>query len=421
MTSARVELGRHLFYDKRLSINETQSCATCHQQDKAFTDGRKLAVGSTGETHPRSSMSIVNIAYTPVLTWANPNMKSLERQALVPMFGEHPVELGMSGMEKDLIAKLRQEVRYQNLFPAAFPGQEDPYTIDNITRAISSFERILISGDSPYDHYLNGDRTAISPSAKRGESLFFSERLECFHCHGGFNFSQTTDHIGKAFAEIEFHNTGLYNLDKKGSYPKENQGVYEITQKEEDIGRFRAPSLRNIALTAPYMHDGSIETLDDVIAHYSAGGRTIEDGPFRGVGSENPNKSTFVKGFTLTPREKSDLINFLKSLTDENFLTNPRFSDPWPEPLAAISADLERSSFSGRVIGISRGSARLIIKHDHVEGMMGQMTMPFRVKDPDGMKHLKVGDSITAEMITNLKTGAIWLEKVKPKVKSPKP
>ncbi|MBK7601801.1 MAG: di-heme enzyme [Acidobacteria bacterium] len=328
MTAAKVELGRHLFYDTRLSVNGKQSCASCHEQAKAFTDGKARAEGTTGEIHPRSSMSIVNIAYTPVLTWANPNMKQLERQALVPMFGEHPVELGLSGKENEIIAKLKDEPRYQKLFPAVF-GNPDTFTIENITKAIAAFERVLISGDSPYDRYLNGQRNAITASAKRGEALFYGERLECFHCHGGFNFSQTTDHVGKAFAEIEFHNTGLYNLDGKGAFPKDNQGTFDITQRSEDVGKFRAPTLRNIAVTAPYMHDGSIATLEGVIDHYAAGGRTIKSGEFKGVGSANPNKSQFVKGFTLNAQEKRDLLAFLKSLTDEKFLTDQRFKNPW--------------------------------------------------------------------------------------------
>jgi cytochrome c peroxidase len=346
MTAAKVELGRYLFYDTRLSVNGRQSCASCHDQSKAFTDGKARAVGATGETHPRSSMSIVNIAYTPVLTWANPNMKRLERQALVPMFGEHPVELGLSGKETEALARLKAEERYHRLFPESFPGEAEPFTIDNVTKAIAAFERTLISGDSPYDRYLNGDKRAISLSAKRGEALFFSERLECFHCHGGFNFSQSVDHEGKAFAEIEFHNTGLYNLDGKGAFPKDNTGAYEITGRPEDMGKFRAPSLRNIAVTAPYMHDGSISTLEEVIDHYAAGGRTIRAGEYKGVGSASPHKSAFVKGFKLTAQEKRDLIAFLKSLTDEKFLRDPRFSDPWTQQKATSNAQ-QRHPFRG--------------------------------------------------------------------------
>jgi cytochrome c peroxidase len=329
MSAAKVELGRHLFYDTRLSVTGNFSCASCHDQSKSFTDGKARGVGATGEVHPRGSMSLANIVYQPVLTWANPNMKRLEKQALVPMFGEHPVELGLAGKENEVLAKLKAEPRYQRLFPTAFPGEAELFTLDNVTKAIAAFERTLISGDSPYDRYLNGDQRAITASAKRGEQLFFSERLECFHCHGGFNFSQTEDHAGKAFAEIEFHNTGLYNLDGKGAYPKDNTGAHEITNRPEDMGKFKAPSLRNIAVTAPYMHDGSIATLEEVIDHYAAGGRTIRSGEFRGAGKNNPNKSAFVKGFRLTAQERRDLIAFLKSLADEKFLRDPRFSNPW--------------------------------------------------------------------------------------------
>lgn len=418
MTMAKVELGRHLFYDTRLSVNGKQSCASCHDQAKAFTDGKARAEGTTGEIHPRSSMSIVNIAYTPVLTWANPNMKQLERQALVPMFGEHPVELGLSGKEAEVLAKLKAEPRYQKLFPEAFAGQSEPFTIDNVTKAIAAFERVLISGDSPYDRYLNGEKTAISVSAKRGENLFFSERLECFHCHGGFNFSQTTDHVGKAFAEIEFHNTGLYNLDSVaggGAYPKDNQGTFEITQRAEDIGKFRAPTLRNIAVTAPYMHDGSIATLEEVLDHYAAGGRTIKSGEYKGVGSTNPNKSSFVKGFTLTPQEKRDVIAFLKTLTDEKFLTDKRFSDPWKAPAAAETVNQERHPFRGKIVRIDADIKRVTVKHEAVAGLMGGMTMGFVVKNPDELAAFKPGDLIEAELVSDVKTGEAWLERFRPR------
>ena len=412
MTMAKVELGRLLFYDTRLSVNGQQSCASCHEQARAFTDGKARAEGTTGEIHPRSSMSIVNIAYTPVLTWANPNMKHLERQALVPLFGEHPVELGLSGKEAEALAKLKAEPRYQKLFPEAFTGQSDPFTIDNVTKAIAAFERILISGDSPYDRYLNGDRSAIGASAKRGENLFFSERLECFHCHGGFNFSQTTDHVGKAFAEIEFHNTGLYNLDGKGAFPKDNQGTFEVTQRAEDIGKFRAPTLRNIAVTAPYMHDGSIATLEDVLDHYAAGGRTINSGEYKGVGSLNPNKSSFVKGFTLTPQEKRDVVAFLKSLTDEKFLTDKRFGDPWKA--SSPTPKLERHPFRGRIVRIDAGIKRITVAHEAVAGLMGAMTMPFMVRNPEELAPFKPGDLIEADLVSDAVTGATWLERFRP-------
>ena len=220
--------------------------------------------------------------------------------------------------------------RGTQIFAAAFPGEAEPINLANVTKGIASFERVLLSGRSPYDRYRTGeDPIAISDSAKRGEALFFSETTECFHCHGGFNFTETADYIGKGFLEIEFHNTGLYNIDGKGAYPAPNTGVMAVSDDEEDMGRFKAPSLRNIAETAPYMHDGSIATLEEVIAHYEAGGRTIASGPNAGDGSKSPLKSSFVKGFTLTPQERKDLVAFLKNLSDEEFLTDPRFANPW--------------------------------------------------------------------------------------------
>ena len=331
MTEAKVDLGRHLFYDTRLSANGTQACASCHQQAKAFTDGRAQALGSTGELHPRGSMSLVNVAYVSALTWANPTMTRLEDQALVPMFGTDPIELGLDRSGTDLIARLRAVPEYGRLFPAAFGSTGSPFTIENVTRALAAFERTIISARSPYDryHYDRQDE-AVPAAAKRGERLFFSEPLSCFRCHNGFTFSGATDFEGRREAgRPEFHNTGLYNLAGPLSYPAENTGLHDVTGKAADVGKFRAPTLRNIALTAPYMHDGSIATLDGVLDHYAAGGRTIADGPHRGIGHDNVNKSPIVHGFTLTPGERADLIAFLDALTDDDVVRDPRFGNPW--------------------------------------------------------------------------------------------
>jgi mono/diheme cytochrome c family protein len=163
ISAAKVELGRHLFYDKRLSENETQSCATCHQPSRAFTDGKARGVGSTGDVHPRGPMSLVNVAYSPALTWANPNMRRLETQALVPLFGEHPVEMGMNGKEEVLLARLQAEPLYGHLFADAFPEDAHPFTLEHVTKAIACFERTIISGRSSYDRYrFSGEQKAIS-------------------------------------------------------------------------------------------------------------------------------------------------------------------------------------------------------------------------------------------------------------------
>lgn len=340
MSAAKVELGRRLFYDTRLSGNQTQSCASCHEQALAFTDGLAVSVGSTGERTPRSSMSTVNTGYLSSLTWANSNLSSiaiesgllLETQAMVPLFGEDPVELGLSGMDEVMLERLRAEPVYQAAFPAAFPDESDPFSVQSVLYALAAFQRSILSYRSAYDRYnYGGDPTALSASALRGRELFFGERLECFHCHGGFNFSDSVAHEGTTFDEVMFHNNGLYNVGGTGDYPEDNTGLYELTGVPSDMGRFRAPSLRNIALTAPYMHDGSIATLSEVLDHYAAGGRTIETGPYAGDGSQNPYKSELIAGFTLTEEERADVLAFLESLTDEALLTDPRWSNPWKE------------------------------------------------------------------------------------------
>ena len=329
MSTAKVELGRHLFYDTRLSVNGRASCATCHKQELAFTDGRAVSLGATGEAHPRSSMSLVNVAYSAALTWSNPALVKLEDQALVPMYGEHPLELGLR-MEDDFPTKLRAVPVYIELFGRAFPQSQDPFTRQNAVAAIASFERSLISADSPYDHYhYQREDHAISESAKRGEILFFSQQLSCFRCHGGFNFSDATDSERRGEHPVEFHNTGLYNLTGAISYPAPNVGIYEFTKVPADVGKFKAPTLRNIAVTAPYMHDGSIATLEEVLEHYAAGGRAIASGPHAGNGHDNPNKDPLVGGFTLSARDRDDLVAFLESLTDATVLHDARFGNPW--------------------------------------------------------------------------------------------
>ncbi|NJO95776.1 MAG: di-heme enzyme [Pleurocapsa sp. CRU_1_2] len=333
MTAEKVALGRHLFYEPRLSITGKYSCASCHQQSLAFTDGKRVALGSTNESHTRNSMGLGNVAYSNVLTWANPLITSLENQALIPIFGEHPIEMGMVGKEQQMIQWLQDDLNYRQMFAQAFDDPQ-PVNLDNLTKAIASFQRSLVSFNSPYDRYrYQGEKNAISAAAKRGEKLFNSERTECFHCHTGINFSDSTQHENLAFTQTAFHNTGLYNIDGKGSYPPENIGIKEMTQAEKDMGRFKTPSLRNIALTAPYMHDGSIATLREAIAHYQAGGRTISEGEWAGIGSASPYKSGFVKGFEITSSEIDDLIAFLQSLTDRELITNPAYSDPnLPKP-----------------------------------------------------------------------------------------
>jgi len=318
MSAAKVELGRYLFYDTRMSVNGKASCATCHKQELAFTDGRGVGVGATGESHSRGAMSLVNVVWSASLTWSNPEMKSLEKQALVPMFGDHPVELGLR--EGDgFLPVLRSDPQYRVLFEHAFGSDHsadaDRFTIVNVTKALASFERSIVSARSPYDRYhYDRDDSAVSDSAKRGEVLFFNQHMSCFRCHGGFNFTDSTVSERNPGRPIEFRNTGLYN-----PYPAPNVGIYEFTKAPADVGKFKAPTLRNIALTAPYMHDGSIPTLEGVLDHYAAGGRN----------GHNPNKDPLIGGFALSPQDRDDLVAFLKSLTDDIVVHDPRFANPW--------------------------------------------------------------------------------------------
>ena len=333
MSVAKVELGRHLFYDLRLSADRTMSCATCHHQDKAFTDGRAVAEGITGEKGSRSAMGLANVAYLPTLTWANPLLKSLEVQALIPIFGEHPVEMGMAGREAELFARLRGDATYRRLFAQAFPaearqGEAALYSLSTVTKAMAAFERSLLSFNSPYDRYkYGGEPAAISVAARRGEALFFGEKMECYHCHGGFTFNDNVTHSRLPFPEFGYHNTGLYNVDGQGSYPADNPGIGEFTGEASDRGRFRTASLRNVAVTAPYMHDGSIATLEDVIRqHYALAGRSTSV-----TGRPSPMRSELLVGFEVSDDEVNDLVAFLQALTDRDFLTDPRLGNPWPK------------------------------------------------------------------------------------------
>jgi len=338
MTPEKFELGRYLFYDKRLSGNGTQACASCHQQHRAFSDGLPRSVGSTGEAHPRNAQSLTNVAWNATLTWANPLLTEVEQQILVPLFGEFPVEMGVVGKEQLVLDRLRADARYRQMFAAAFPNARDPITWKHVVYALATFTRGLVSFNSPYDRYLAGDQGALSPAALRGMRLFFSEDLECHHCHTGFNLSASTTFSGAVFIERPFFNTGLYNLDGKGAYPPDNEGVKEVTNDPTDMGRFRPPTLRNVALTAPYMHDGSIATLEAVIRFYERGGRRIARGPHAGDGRLSPLKNGLVSGFKLSNQERRDLLAFLESLTDESFITDPRYSDPFAAERATSPA-----------------------------------------------------------------------------------
>jgi cytochrome c peroxidase len=324
---AMFQLGRHLFYDLRLSGNGSQSCASCHHQSMAFAESLERSIGSTGELHPRNAQSLVNVAFNTTYTWANPALVTLEQQILVPLFGEFPVEQGITEDNKDaVLAAIGADAKYQQLIAEA---GIDALNFNTIVKALATFVRGINSFSSDTDRYENGEVNVLTSAALKGRELFFSEGLECFHCHGGYNFTNATADSSQLFVDTPFHNTGLYNIDGQGAYPEISQGIIEITGKASDMGRFKAPSLRNVALTAPYMHDGSIATLEEVIRTYAAGGRNISNGVNAGDGRANPFRDGFVSGFDISEDDIQSLIAFLESLTDFELINNPRFANPW--------------------------------------------------------------------------------------------
>lgn len=332
MSEAKFQLGRALFYDKRVSGNGTQACASCHFQNLAFTDGKAVATGSTGMHTGRSAQGLANSAYHLTYTWANFSLATLERQMLVPLLGEFPVEMGLNdGNIPVMLKRLSDDADYAQRFAKIFPESKPSISLENVIKVIATFQRGLISAASKYDEFLT-KRARLSAQEEHGRSLFFSAQAQCSQCHSGFNFTDQTTVASDTKFATPFHNTGLYNVDGKGGFPEGNRGIFELSNQPADMGAFRAPSLRNVAVTAPYMHDGSIATLPEVLKFYAAHGRNITTGENQGDGRANPYQDERISRIKLDDAEQADVIAFLRTLTDEKFLTNPRFSDPQNAP-----------------------------------------------------------------------------------------
>ncbi len=316
MSAAKVALGERLFSDPRLSVTGAYSCASCHVAALAFTDGRVTAIGATGELHSRNTPTLINAAYAATFGWADPSVTTLEAQHRVPMFNHAPVELGLDQLLPQRLAELAADPDVERLREAAYPGISD-VTLEQLIQALASYVRTLISADSAFDRYLYWGEESLSTDAKRGMNLFFSARTNCALCHASFNLSGPVLQQGIPPPAPVFHNTGLYNIDGKGRYP--DPGLAQHTGRDGDMGAFRAPTLRNVAVTAPYMHDGSVATLEELIDFYDAGGRVIDSGAFAGDGRANPFKRKEIHALGLTEAEKSELIAFLRSLTDARY------------------------------------------------------------------------------------------------------
>lgn len=327
LTAEKITLGRFLFYDVRLSVNGLRSCGICHEQVIGFTDGFVQAVGATNEKHSLNTLSLINVAWRSPLTWRDPSITSLEEQLFTPLLGHDPIEMGMT--EALLVERLSGTALYPPMFQSAFPEDSEPIRLENIGKALTSFQRTIVGGDTAYDQYLLGEPDALSPAAARGMALFFSESLKCSRCHGGVLFDQPTDAAGALLDEPAYANTGLYNIDGEGGYPPDETGLYSVTGRPEDMGRFRIPSLRGVTASGPWTHDGTVLFLTDLLDAYARGGRRIQSGPYPGDGAESPHKSPLITGFELSDEEREDLLAFLESLSDASVLQRPSLSSPF--------------------------------------------------------------------------------------------
>jgi cytochrome c peroxidase len=288
MSEAKVRLGERLFFDPRLSVTGRYSCASCHDPARAFSDPKPRAVGATGATLPHHALPLINVAYNIAFGWDKPRVRSLEAQMLTPLLNQHPIELGLKGRERPLISGLAADPAYARAFADSFPGEADPVSFGHLVKAIAAFERTLISGDSPFDRYVfAGEDQALSGEAKRGMALFFSARVGCAGCHSGFNFAGNWRDAQGATGRAGFANDGT---------------------SEEPL---KVPTLRNVALTAPYMHDGRFATLAEVLAHYS-------DMAAKPRAAGAPSDPRLPRA-ALTPEDRAALTTFLDSLTDASF------------------------------------------------------------------------------------------------------
>jgi cytochrome c peroxidase len=302
LTEEGVELGRHLFYDPMLSLDSTISCSSCHLQALAFTDGKAFSLGINGRKGKRSAPSLVNIGYHYKGLFWDSRSPSLEEQAIHPI--EDSLEMGNSWPV--VVKRLQEHPSYPKMFKAAFGIKKEEISKDWVTRALSQFQRTIISADSKYDRVLDGT-ARFTEEEQRGMTIFFdaSEELpfsECGHCH--------TDPL---FTDLSFENNGIDSDDD----PERDKGKGALSGQAFDDGQFKVPTLRNIALTAPYMHDGRFQSLEEVVDHYTSGGHP------------GPNVSPNVRPLTLSEKDKQALIAFLNTLTDSTLLNREDLSNPF--------------------------------------------------------------------------------------------
>lgn len=281
MSTAKVELGRRLFYDADLSIDGSMACSTCHVQRHAFADGNATHPGVHGDPGRRNVPGLANVAWAQSLTWGDPRVRTLEAQMLIPVTGTHPVEMGMAGKEAEIATRLARDSCYVSIFRDAFPETDGRIDIGAVGKALAAFERSMVSADTPYDRWLAGDASALSADQQRGARVF---GRACAACHSGPDLS-----------DGQFHAARFGPADR---------GLGEITGRAADDGRFRTPGLRNVMLTAPYLHDGSAKTVAEAIDRHVRLERRI------------------------TLAERDTIVTFLGALTDRAFVSDPRYALP---------------------------------------------------------------------------------------------
>lgn len=287
LTTERIELGKLLFFDPIMSRDSSISCASCHQPELAFTDGLSKSIGIRDQVVSRNAPTLTNMAYQDSGLFLDGGVPTLEMQVVVPVQEHSEFDFDL----KLIATRMKRDSTYMRLSYLAYNREPSAYVI---TRSIASFERTLISGNSRFDEFVNGDQGALSKFEKKGMKLFYN-KLNCAKCHSGFNFTN-----------MSLQNNGIYSYP----YPLDS-GRMRISHSEKDRDKFKVPTLRNIELTGPYMHDGSMNSLEEVIEHYDSGGYNHQ------------NKSNLIQPLNLTKKEKLQLISFLKTLTDFQFI-DPR-------------------------------------------------------------------------------------------------
>lgn len=265
---ARIQLGRYLFYDTRLSYNETKACVSCHDPKMAFTDGYRQSSGADGYNVKHNAISLINVKYRTTFTWTDSSIRDLKSQLHFPFFNAHPVELGWTHHEAQILQKFAKNALYKRLFAKAFPGDKYPFELEQVQTALVAFESQLVSYGAAYDRYLSGQKSALNPSAKKGLALFNSAKLHCNQCH---------------------------------QWAKPFQSEPSIFYKG-----IRVPSLRNVMLTAPYMHNGQLDDLFQVFKHYETSQQIL-----------------------LRKQEEQQLLAFLSALTDTSYLSKPELLNPF--------------------------------------------------------------------------------------------